>query len=84
MIYQLPTGEIIEMSLDEYLSVSDKQFSEFICQNYSYRTSYSLPRNEYGKKQEENIDLSLLEDDEIKPNVARTLNQIIDSISDED
>lgn len=86
MLYQLPSGETIEISTEEYFALSDYEFDIYIRQGrYTNITNVQLDHSEYRSGTSgQNYDFSVLEDDEVEVHDNRTLNQIIDSMSEDE
>ena len=87
MIYQLPSGKVINLSVEQYLEMSDSEIQEIICNNYgSYIESpfygSSAKINKKTKKNED-IDTSIdfIEDnEEIIP--LHSIQEIVNSLEE--
>ena len=86
MLYQLPSGETIEISTEEYFALSDYELDLYVRQGrYTNLTNVQLDHREYKSGSTSlNYDFSALEEDEIEVHDNRTLNQIIDSMSEDE
>lgn len=86
MIYQLPTGEVIDISIDEYLAVSNESFDRYIrCGRVVGKTNIQLSHEEYNGHQESDVNWdNYLDDNEIEISDNRTLSQIIADMPDDE
>lgn len=85
MIYQLPTGEVIDIPLEEYLAVSDGSFDYYIrSARYKGKFSINLPRDEYSPDESSSTNWdNYHNDDDLEIEDNRTLNQIINDMPED-
>jgi hypothetical protein len=87
MLYQLPNGKVVSMSLDDYLNLTDEDIQALVAQNYgTYPTSYwyesCLNRGETEETKVNGLDYrSFEEQDEY---VDKISSKDLDSIPDEE
>lgn len=69
MIYQLPDGRMIELSLEQYLSLNDVEMNELVGLSTAYTQEYSNPfYNLFSKdKTKQEVIKELLNDEEFEP-----------------
>jgi hypothetical protein len=85
MLYQLPSGETIEISLEEYLSLSDEAFDRYIrLGKFSSITYSQFDHKNYRRGSSGlNYDFSVLEEDEVELHDNRTLSQKLDEMEED-
>ena len=69
MIYQLPDGRMIELSLEQYLSLNDVEMNELVGLSTAYTQEYNNPfYNLFSKdKTKQEVMKELLNDEEFEP-----------------
>lgn len=68
MLYQLPNGKCIEISIEQYLRMSDDELNMYVAYNYGEEVNdpFALSVLRYGSasEKEDKIDEDFIEDDE--------------------
>lgn len=59
MLYQLPSGKVIYLSVEEFLSLGDNEFHELTNSGYGEEPSYAMY---YGKQKKEKITSNEIEE----------------------
>jgi hypothetical protein len=77
MIYQLPNGRIIELSVEQFLELDDTEVKELNGLSSAYSLECSNPfYNLYatGNKEDKTVVKELLDDDEFEPDLFDMIN----------
>lgn len=79
MLYQLPNGKIINLTIDQFLSMTDEDINDFIASNFgSYGPRYDRPCYvECVKESDTCRDFSFIEDDDEVTSHLPSIDEII-------
>jgi len=80
MLYQLPNGRVINITVDQYLSMSDIEIQYLLCSNagdaiHNPFTSSALDENSTEKEKEYDFSFHVDDDEEIKEISLEDLTQ---------
>ena len=69
MIYQLPNGRIIELSIEEYLALTDDEIRDLNGLGNDYTSDITNPFYKSALKNKQKIDKKILDSHEREPNL---------------